>query len=108
MTQNHEYFLDPERNIQLSRNIASLSHELRDMYSLDFKIFGAENTKSEGQIERNKMIDQANAMFARILKTIEYWEENSQWWTTKELEVIRKIRFAAELHDPRKHRKQKA
>lgn len=96
---------DPERNIQVSRNIALVTGMLRDMYSLDLRIFGTESGRKEDKGERDTMIEQANLLFATIIGTLDSWEAKSHWWTENEMEVIRRIRFSADLHDPRRHRR---
>jgi hypothetical protein len=96
---------DPEEDPPLSQSIASISRLLRDMYSLDFKIFGSEGPRSEGSRERMEMINQANLIFARIMRTLLYWEENRELWSIEQYEVIRSIRITAQLHDPRRHRR---
>jgi hypothetical protein len=78
---------------------------LRDMYSLDLRIFGTESGRKEDKGERDTMIEQANLLFATIIGTLDSWEAKSDWWTESEMEVIRKIRFSADLHDPRRHRR---
>ena len=98
---------DPQRNIQLSQKIASVSHLLRDMYSLDLKIFGTESGRPEDDGERNTMIDQANMLFETVWGTLTEWEAEPRWWTDDELKIIKTIRVAACCHDPRKHRKRR-
>jgi len=78
---------------------------LREMYSLDLKIFGMEGGRPEDDFERNAMIEEANKKFATVAWTLDEWEANEEWWTDEELEIIKVIRLAANRHDPRRHRK---
>lgn len=98
---------NPQRSNQLSGKIATVSHLLRDMYSLELKIFGTENCRPEDEGERNAMIEQANMLFASVKAILDGWEENREGWTDDELNIIKTIRAAADHHDPRKHRRRR-
>lgn len=99
---------DPAHKAQLSRNIASISHLLREMYSLDLKIFGTQNERSQDQAERNRMIDQADLLFQKIKTTLDGWDAQSEWWTDDERRVLRSIRSTAEHHAPKRNRTRRA
>ena len=96
-TKIHE---TPARSAQLSGKIESISRLLREMYSLDLRIFGSQNARQEDQAERNKMIDQADSLFRTIISTLDSWEAQSEVWTDAEREVIKSIRKIAETHPP--------
>ena len=98
---------DSVRNAQLTRSIAAISHLLREMYSLDLKIFGMQNARSEDQAERNKMIDQADLIFQKVKTTLDSWEAQSERWTDDERAVLNNVRRTAELHSPISHRTRK-
>jgi hypothetical protein len=99
---------DPAHKAQLSRNIASISHLLREMYSLDLKIFGTQNERSQDQAERNRMIDQADLLFQKIKTTLDGWDAQSEWWTDDERRVLRSILSTAEHHAPKRNRTRRA
>ena len=99
---------DPARSAQLSGKIESISCLLREMYSLDLRIFGSQNARPEDQAERNKMIDEADSLFRTIKSTLDSWEAQSEVWTDDEREVIKSICKIAETHAPTRNQTRRA
>lgn len=97
---------DQQRNIRLSRKIASMSNMLRDMYSLELRIFGTKNGRWEDEEQRIQMMAEVDAMFNVVILTLDEWyDEGKRYtWTDAEWEMIRKIREVANCHAPRRHR----
>jgi hypothetical protein len=93
---------------QLSRNIASISNLLREMYSLDLKIFGRQNGRSQDEEERNRMIDQADVLFQKIKTTLDRWDAQSELWTDDERRILRNIRRTAERYPPKRNQTRSA
>jgi hypothetical protein len=94
-----------QRNVRLSRKIATLSQGLRDMYSLDLKIFGTQGIRPEDNEKRNKNIEKANMLFTTVVVTLD--ELGAENWTEEERAVIQRIRLTAKNLDPRQYRRQR-
>jgi hypothetical protein len=100
--QTPQFHNNPAQRAQLAGNIASISHLMREMYSLDLRIYGTQNSQTRDQSERNGMIKEANKMFQQIKRTLDQWDGEREWWTVEERGVLDVIRRVVEEHTPKR------
>jgi hypothetical protein len=93
--------LNDAPSASLSLNIAAVMSLLREMYSLDFKVYGNQFGRREDVGARNQQIGEANLLFKRIMETLDSWitYPSEYGWTKAELDVIKEIRARAKGND---------
>lgn len=89
-----------ESKAELSRQIALISGWLREMYSLDLKIYGAQNARAEQQAARDQMIDQAEVLFYKVKAALADLDAQGEPWSAEERAVLQSILDATVQHAP--------
>jgi hypothetical protein len=91
-------YYDSVASERQANDVRRVSQMLREMYELEFRIFGMRHSREDPRVRVAKWRYQADALFDEILDNVDRWYAGGRRWNNEEWEAIVKIRDAVVQH----------
>jgi hypothetical protein len=86
------------------KDVARCSVSLRQMYTLDLRIWGMKDCILDEVPQRQALERRANAMFGEIRRILDAWNSASvESWSVEEQALIREISEAVSRHNTKRY-----